>query len=242
MSFKNYLNVYEFETQLPGSGEVIKFKPLTTGDLKKLLIYENETDEVVIENALDDLIQSSVITENFDIKNCYLQDRFFLLVEIRKKSKGEVHRFNTICQKCGSQILSVIDLNDLKVTHPQKMEEEIVLNENISVNIGHITRIEQMNAFKFLDKKGSKLQKTTNMSILTHAAGIKSITTPDGKEDDINISDKVFLLENIPTNSYEKIRDWFDDNTFGIDFSYTTECVNCGNKKEMTIPLDNFFF
>jgi hypothetical protein len=65
--FKKYLNVYEFETTLPGSGEVIKYKPITTGQLKKLLIYEDDDDPSIIEEALDDLITSSVISEGFDV-------------------------------------------------------------------------------------------------------------------------------------------------------------------------------
>ena len=85
--FKKYLNVYEFETTLPGSGVTIKFKPITTGQMKKLLVYENETDPSMVEEAMDELINSSVSTEGFDVKDVWLQDRFFLLVEIRRKTK-----------------------------------------------------------------------------------------------------------------------------------------------------------
>ena len=98
IDFRNYLNVYEFNTTLPGSGEEVTFRPITTGQLKKLLIYENETDPMVIEGALDDLISSCIVNEDFNINDLYLQDRFFLLVEIRKKSKGENYSFQYNCE------------------------------------------------------------------------------------------------------------------------------------------------
>ena len=41
MSFKNYLNVYEFDTVLPGTGAKLKIKPITTGIMKELLLYES---------------------------------------------------------------------------------------------------------------------------------------------------------------------------------------------------------
>ena len=35
--FYDFINVYEFECELPGSREIIKFKPVSTGQIKKLL-------------------------------------------------------------------------------------------------------------------------------------------------------------------------------------------------------------
>lgn len=241
MSFKNYLNVYEFETKLPGSGETVKFKPLTTGNIKKLLIYENNTDEMDIENALDDIITSSVVSEGFDIKELYLQDRFFLLVEIRKKTKGEKYRFEHTCPKCNSQSIQVINLDSLPIIFPDALEGKVEINEKISVILKHITRKEQIKAYKFVDKSMNRLQKIADMSLLTHAAGIKAIITPDGKNDETSIEDRKYLLENIPTSAYERVRDWFDDNIFGVDFVIKIECP-CGNKIQTEIPLENFFF
>ena len=99
-NFKNYVNVYEFDCKLPGSGKVVNYKPITTGQMKKLLIYENETSPVVQEKALDSLISSSVIDKDFNINDLYLEDRFFLLVEMRKNTKGKTFTFPFECSKC----------------------------------------------------------------------------------------------------------------------------------------------
>lgn len=245
MSFKQYLNVYEFQTVLPGSGEIIKFKPITTGNLKKLLVYENEDNDIVIENALDELISSSVQNEDFDIKNLFLQDRFFLLLELRKKTKGNMYKFTYTCDKCRSQTVQNIDLDKLptKGTYSES-EDNIQLATDISVKLRHVTRKDQVEAFSHVkeDKKMSPLQRATEMALFTHAAGIKSITTPDGTEEDVSIVDRKYLLENISTGSYDGIKEWYDNNDFGVDFTFKIVCGNCDNDHKFDIPLHNFFF
>ena len=91
--FLQHVNVYDFTCELPGSKQTVQFKPVTTGQIKKLLSYENETNYVVQEQALDDLISSSVLSDGFDIGELFIYDRLFLLLEIRKKTKGEILEF-----------------------------------------------------------------------------------------------------------------------------------------------------
>lgn len=241
--FKQYLNVYEFKTILPGSGQKIQFKPITTGELKRLLVYENESDERVIEEALDQLISSSVQNEDFNIKDLYLQDRFFLLVEIRKKTKGAFYKFTYECGSCRAQTLHNLNLDELVINKfPDDVSNSILLTDNISVKVKHITRQEQIDAYKEFNGDGmSSLQISIEMALLTHAAGIYNVTTPNGIED-IGIGDKKFLLENISTGSYELIKDWYVDNNFGMDFTFEINCNGCGKKEKHDIPLHNFFF
>jgi len=120
--FYDFVNVYDFECELPGSKQVVKFKPVSTGQIKKLLTYENETNYVIQEQALDDLISSSVLSEGFDIMELYIYDRLFLLIEIRKKTKGEIIEFQIKCPECDSQSLNRVDLNELELA---KLDAEL---------------------------------------------------------------------------------------------------------------------
>lgn len=122
--FKKYLNNFVFETVLPGSGKTIKFHPITTGQIKKLLLYEASDDPETIEGILDELISECVTTEDFDIGDLYLQDRFYLLVEIRRATKGSYYQFQTICSKCESQSQQNIDLGELPLKKLLKLEIE----------------------------------------------------------------------------------------------------------------------
>jgi hypothetical protein len=115
-NFIKYVNSYTFDTVLPGSGEKVIFRPVTTGQLKKVLIFESSRDPDIMEKALDSIINECVITpEGFDADKLYLQDRFYLLLEIRKATKGSKYTFQTKCPSCSSQSQQNINLGNLPV-------------------------------------------------------------------------------------------------------------------------------
>ena len=55
--------MYEFDCTLPGTGQEIKFRPITTGQMKKLLVYEDSTSIQQVEEALDKLKRQGQIYE-----------------------------------------------------------------------------------------------------------------------------------------------------------------------------------
>jgi len=240
--FKKYLNKYVFNTVLPGSGQKLEFKPVTTGQMKDLLTHENEKNPARIEEILDDLINECVITKGFDVKDIYIQDRFFLLVEIRKYTKGTKYQFELKCPDCGSQSLQSVDLNKLKVKKLKgKKTKTIELNDDISVEMGYATRQNQIDAYNLLNLEDfSTGKQQADLGLVLTATQIISITTPDGTDKDATLEDKVYLLENIPPEQFEKIGEIRGE--FGIDFSITIKCSHCKYGHTASIPTENFFF
>jgi hypothetical protein len=243
--FKKYLNVYTFKCNLPGIEKEIEFKPITTGELKKLLVYANDDDPERIEDALDNLVKSCVVTEDFNIDDLYLQDRYYLLFEIRKKTKGETYKFEFKCPKCNSQNIEIIDLNNLKVVKLRDKESNniVKLTDNLSIRMSNIIRGAQKEIYRKLRSlKKNDSQYNVDFSIYTISCGIVGIITPDGEDNDITLDDKKYLVENIPTGLYEKISDWYSDNNFGIIFEYDLKCKNCGYISEKSkIQMSDFF-
>jgi len=246
MSYKDYLNVYEFDCDLPGLKEQVKFKPITTGQLKKLLIYESETNPIIIEQAFDQLIGGSVTSEGFDIDKLYLQDRNYLLIEIRKKTKGELYTFQFKCPKCKSDNLNNVNLSKLPVIERKEPENsEIPINDQVKLILDHITRGEQKEAYSHLETVG----KTPNMvgaemGIATMTAGIRKIISPEGVDENLNFEDKMDLMENyINVDAFNKMKDWFAENDFGIKLTYKMQCQHCGFVSEdQEIQFDSNFF
>lgn len=240
---KSLLNTYEFKCNLPGTGEEITFKPITTGQMKKLLIYEKSTDPFVIEDALDDLISDCVITEGFDIKKMTLQDRFFLLIEIRRKSKGDKYTFKHKCEKCKQEIINTIDLSLLEVKKVDPDANSIVkINDNLSIEVEHFTRLMQIKAYKetAVDNM-SNIQRLAESTTLLFAYAIKKFITSEGEVTDAPLDDKKFIVDNMDDKSGEKFRNWFTDNDFGTDFTTEVKCIPCGHSKKIDIPLTHFF-
>jgi hypothetical protein len=246
--FKKYLNVYQFETTLPGTGELIQFKPITTGQIKKLLVYEDSKDLNIIETVMDDLIMSSVITEDFNVDDLYLQDRFFLLIEIRKYSKGKHYNFEIKCPQCDSQSLQSIDLDNLPSTlKSENIDYSIKINDNITVTVDYVKRIDQKMAIDFVDSSDSELQgmqKLAEISVVATALAIKSIVTPEGADDSVSLEDRVFFLDSLSQQEFETVTGWFEENSYGIDFEFELKCHHepCSFKQKIEIPLENFFF
>ena len=278
--FKQYVNFYQFETVLPGSGKMITFKPITTGQIKRLLLYETSDDPNSIENSLDDVITECVVDEDFSIDDLYLQDRFYLLLDMRKATKGNTYSFSSKCTKCESQSSQSIKLTDLPVKTLNIPKEDVVrikkqksinmkkggklidsdevveekpktsnwnlvnLNDKLAVKLLHTTRGGQKQVEEIMKSNAelTDLQKSVEETTLLYAMSIKSVVTPDGEDDNLTMNDKVYIIENIPQNEHMLISKWFEDNDFGVDFSFDVECAHCQYKEKKSIPLDNFFF
>ena len=243
--FYDFINVYEFETELPGSGETIKFKPVSTGQIKKLLTYENEKNYVLQEKALDELISSSVLVDGFDVSNMLLDDRFFLLVELRKKTKGEVLEYQIECPECGSQSINRVNLDSLPVKKlDTNLSPTVDLTKGIKVHLRYLTRRDQMQEIKPNDfpRNMTELQMAYAFNVLFNANAIDKIETPKGIDSDIPFKDRVYFVENIPTGELDKIKEKLDEMSFGLDLKYSTVCVHCKHKNEYQIPIQNNFF
>ena len=248
IDFKQYLNVFEFETTLPGSGKTLKFKPMTTGQLKKLLSYEKTNDINVIENVIDNLINECITSKNFDVNDLYLQDRFFLLVKLREKTKGSDYEITWKCPKCNSQSLNIIDISKLKVTKKdQNIDNKLKINDSLSITLDIIKRGQQKEIIKYVfikNKKMSEEKRNIEIGILSYASSIQSIITPDGEVKNLELSDKIYLIENLPTSFYDMLKNWHEKYDFGIDFTTKMKCKNeeCEYEEKIDIPVDSFFF
>lgn len=242
--FYDFVNVYDFSCELPGSGETIQFKPVTTGQIKKLLTYENETNYVVQEQALDELISSSVLTEGFDIKEQYIYDRLFLLIEIRKKTKGEVLEFKVTCPECGSQSLNRVNLDALEIISLESQDNVIVDLDKVKVHLRHMKRKHQIEDIKpqLFPKKLTDHQKAYIFQVAFHACAIDKIETPNGIDENISMKDRIYFIENMPMGAMEKIKDAIDNMGFGWDLENKVECIHCGFKHVEQIPIQQNFF
>ena len=247
LDLKKYINVYTFEFELPGSGEVIKYKPITIGQMKSLMSY-NTDKKYVIENALDSLISSSVESENFDIKELYLNDRLAILVELRKATKGSKYQFQYKCPSCKSQIMSEIDLNRLKIDKINKDRNPLITFDNtkISVELDYVKRKDQIEVTDFVYKKrktNTDEEKDIDSAILTLASSIKKIILPDGNIiDEPTIEEKEMIINSLDEKEYQKFLDWFEKNKFGFDFRYKIKCNRCNDfDEEIVVPIEDFF-
>lgn len=236
MSFRDYVNSYVFETTL-GSGKKIEFRPVSTVQIKKMLTSDTD-DYMKVEELVDDLLSECVVTEGFNIDDLYIQERVQLLLEVRKKTKGEEYKFHYKCPECDSTTINNVNLDELDFKTLEEREGvETVINalKDVDVKVWHITRGDQKEVFAMIDRDQKEEVIAYDMEIYSLASSIKSIITPDGEEIP-TLDDAMFLINSAPTRFKTALQEWFKKNYIGLNFTFDLECL-CGHKSKEVIPL-----
>jgi len=244
----NYLNQYEFIYTIKETGQNVTFKPITTGQMKNLLVYEQEGMSVV-EQVLDDIITGCVTTEKFDINALTAQDRFSLLVDIRRKSRGADYTFQIKCPKCGSMNHTGCNLDELKdIPFNPDIDKEVKLTDTLSLEFDYIRRSVQRRATDIVEARAKKEkmndnQKLAEIVLLTYAMSITKFITSDGvfTQSDVELDEVVSMISSLDEKTYGKINDWFSDSTYGVDFTFELGCTDCDFKQKQEIPIAHFF-
>lgn len=241
------LNQYGHEHTILETGKVLNISPITTGQMKGILQYEGSEDPNIIEQVLDDIILGCVNTEGFDLDVLTLQDRFELLIGIRKISKGSVYNFNIKCPQCGSESIQAIDLDELKmVPFPVDTDKTVKINDNLTVTFDFVRRSHQKQSVELVDKmpKMSESQERSEVATYMYAFGMVGFTTPQGALTDISIDDKKEFLDTLSATDYENINGWFEKNNYGTEFKYQLKCKagSCDFTADEDIPMTGFFF
>jgi hypothetical protein len=249
IDLSKYLNVYEFDETLPGSGQKVKIRPYSAADLKRLMLNVDE------ETSLDNLLSACVVSEGFNIDDLYLQDRQYLLVSLRRLTKGTTYEYVYTCPKCYSQRITIVDLKKMKVKKiPKDFSNKVKLDDNISVELKPITRGAIKEAVKIIDNIEKDNQtdlgaaKTIEQVMLIYALSIIKIITPEGeysptKEEAIEFINN----EKLPRQMFEKIGDWFKTLDYGLDLTLNIACDNkkcseVGKEIKEDLQLGDFLF
>lgn len=242
VDIKGLLDSYEFPYTLPGSGAQLLIKPITTGQMKKILVYEDESDPFVIEEALDKLITDCVVTPDFNVETLYLQDRFSLLLEIRKISKGDTYQFSWKCPKCKVENMGNVVISQLNVKPFNLTDNVIEINERLKFEVDFPTRADQKDAVNRVKGKPMRYtEKQVEVQTGTFANSVKTVHAGGIKIDTVPFEDKVYILDNIGSEVFDNFTSWFKEHDFGIDFTSKVRCISCEHTEKLDIPLSDFF-
>lgn len=242
VDIRGLLDIYEFPYTLSGSGRELLIRPITTGQMKRILAYEDETDPYVVEEALDRLISDCVVNKDFDINQLYLQDRFALMLEIRSVTKGNTYQFNYKCPKCRLENVGVVNLSELPVKSLNRDNNVITVSEKLKFEVDFPTRADQKDAVKkTIGKNLSYHEKIVDVQTGTFANAIKRVHTPDEVLENVSFEDKVYILDNISSTVFQQFGNWFKEHDFGVDFTSAVRCGGCGHEEKIDIPLSDFF-
>jgi len=223
------LEVPTFETQLPSSKKVVKYRPFLVKEHKILLMLA-EGSASDITKVVVDLVNACTFGK-IKADELAFFDLVHLFVLLRKASIGEMLQLNVNCE-CGNQIEYTANLNDVKVDLNPKHEARIRLNRQIAIDMRYPVLAESIEAY-------SQAGQEVDLAI----ACIKGIH--EGNEyHDVreNSADELrAFIEDMNSAQFEKIRDFFITMP-KISLPVNTQCPKCNKVHDLAIEgLDHFF-
>lgn len=239
------LNKYEFKYVLPGTKEIVKYKPLTTKDIKYLLIHENSNSMEAMEEVFD-IILNNVLIDKVDIDEMYISDRYALIFELRKNSKGSIINLPIFtCPKCKSQSMDSFNLNGVDIKSlKDDIDNKIKIADSISIELDFIKRKHMKEIFAYQNKikYKSNVEKAGDLVVISHAQYIDKIFENDNEVKDITLKDKIEFINLLPEHLFNKIADWISDNSFGLsELTHKKVCQHCGHTTQESIGINDLF-
>lgn len=218
----------EFKTQIPSTGEQIRYRPFLVKEEKILLIAMEGGDQNEITEAVMKILDNCIIGD-VDIKNLATFDIEYLFLKLRGKSVGEVitlqvmHPENEEC-KHATEVQVNIDTIDVKGTIA---EGKIMLTDDVGVKM----KYPSMNTV--LDGTDDTFEVIANC--------IDFIFDQDNVYNEFSDKELMDWIESLNQAQFKKISDFFEGMPkLSTEIEWT--CSKCGREDSIKLEgLQSFF-
>ena len=234
------LNVPVYETVLPSTEKVIKYRPFLVKEEKVLLTAMEDGKTETIMNAVKQVLKNC-IQSPLDLDQLPTFDLEFLFLRLRAKSVGEEVTIGLKpwgCPQnngelCNKTTEVKVNLEEVKVTKDEKHTSKIMLDDNVGIKMRYpdISKIDSDMGDNF--ETGMKMVKDS----------IDMIFTSEETHERDTISEKELeeFIDSLNTEQFGRIKEFFDTMP-QLKHTAKYTCSTCGEEKETTITGLNSFF
>ena len=234
------LNVPVYETVLPSTEKVIKYRPFLVKEEKVLLTAMEDGKTETIMNAVKQVLKNC-IQSKIDLDKLPTFDLEFLFLRLRAKSVGEEvtiglkpwgcpQKNGELCDKTTEV---KVNLEEVKVIKDEKHTSKIMLDDNVGIKMRYpdISKIDSDMGDNF--ETGMKMVKDS----------IDMIFTSEETHERDTISEKELeeFIDSLNTEQFGRIKEFFDTMP-QLKHTAKYTCSTCGEEKETTITGLNSFF
>jgi hypothetical protein len=234
------LNVPVYETILPSTDKVIKYRPFLVREEKILLTALEDVTGKEMPVAIKQIINNCIQTE-LDVENLSTFDIEYLFLRLRAKSVGEIVTVGLKPFPCGQNEGKLcekttevkINLEEVKVLKNKKHSNKIMLDDKIGV------------VMKYPDSSSLENTEGNNFDVGMYVIknSIKIIFTAEETHERDSFTDEDLdeFLDSLNSDQFKRIREFFDTMP---KLSHTVKytCSTCGEKKETILEGLNSFF
>ena len=234
------LNVPVFETVLPSTEKVIKYRPFLVKEEKILLTALEDDSGASLPPAIKQIINNCV-QGKLDVDKLPTFDIEYLFLRLRAKSVGEVVTLglkpwgcpNNDGKLCSNSTSVEIDLEKVKVHKKKTHSTKIKINDDIGV----IMKYPDIGSLSTMGKDDTE----TGMDILKNS--IEMIFTKDETHERNSFTDKELdeFFDSLNSKQFQKLKEFFDDMPV-LKHTVKYKCETCGEEKETTLQGLNSFF
>lgn len=121
-----------YNTVMPSTGAIIKFKPFSVREQKALLIAQQSEDQMIMVDTLKTVIRDCII-DDIAIDTLAIFDLEYIFLQIRAKSVGEIVELVFTCEECGEQTKISFDLTKTQVNTPEGHNKKIELADGVGI-------------------------------------------------------------------------------------------------------------
>jgi predicted ATPase len=228
------LSVPEFQTKVPSTGEIIKYRPFLVKEEKILLMAMEGRDVNEITNAVLNLLENCILSD-IDVGSLATFDIEYLFLKLRGKSVGETIEVKVSHEdksECQSRTDITISLEDIQVVG-DIADGKIMLTDDIGVKLTYPT-------FSTLRSANDMMtDQETAFDIMVSC--IEFVFDNDNVYSDFTQQELKDWVEGLNQTQFKQITDFFD----GIPkLSHEVEwkCKDCGQTETVKLEgLQSFF-
>jgi hypothetical protein len=238
------LNVPVYETILPSTDKVIKYRPFLVREEKILLTAMESDDEKLISNAVKQILKNCIQGE-MNINELPTFDIEFLFLRLRAKSVGEkitvglrpypcVQNEGELC-KFSTEV--EINLEEVKVKKNDNHTSKIMIDDNVGVKL----KYPDIDLITPDGNKEKLSQVDLGMSVIKNCIDMIFTKETVHERDSFTEEELDEFLDSLNSEQFERIKEFFDTIP---KLSHTAKytCKTCGEEKETTIEGLNSFF
>lgn len=227
------IDIPKYEVKIPSTGKTIQYRPYLVKEEKVLMIALESKSNSQIMTAMKDIVAACTFNKVDPDKLCTF-DLEFLFLKLRSKSTGEISRVGLKCAHCEAANKVEINLDDVTVKFPEKVEKKIQLNDEIGVTLSYPKT-------DFLSEQDGKLTPNAITDVV-----IACIDTIYDKSNVYHAAEQkkeelVDFVDSLNQAQFLKIQE-FISTMPKLELDVQFKCEKCKKENEFTITgLQNFF-
>ena len=234
------LNVPVYETVLPSTEKVIKYRPFLVKEEKVLLTAMEDGKTETIMNAVKQVLKNC-IQSKIDLDKLPTFDLEFLFLRLRAKSVGEEVTIGLKpwgCPQnngelCDKTTEVKVNLEEVKVIKDEKHTSKIMLDDSVGIKMRY-PDISKINM-----DTGNDME--TGMKMIHQSIDMIFTSEETHERDTISEKELEDFIDSLNTEQFAKIRTFFDTMP-QLKHTAKYTCSTCGEEKETTITGLNSFF